>query len=51
MTEIWDFSGLIQSWTKDIKPIEGESREFPEVQSQLQTELNKLENGEKLELE
>lgn len=44
MTEIWDFSGLIQSWTKDIKPIEGESREFPEVQSQLQTELNKLEN-------
>lgn len=43
MTEIWDFSSLIQDWNQNNTPNERESREYPEVQSQLDTELLKLQ--------
>lgn len=43
MTEIWDFSNLLENWNKDASSTQGESREFPEVQSQLDTELAKLQ--------
>lgn len=43
MAEIWDFSNLLENWNKDASSTEGETREFPEVQTQLNTELAKLQ--------
>ena len=44
MTDIWDFSNLLRSWSQNSTRAEKEDREFPEVQSQLNSELSKLKN-------